>query len=118
MDNMKATIIIDLKWGRVRIYKDTLHLLNDPKYIQLLGNIDTKELALRPASPNDRYAERIRWERINKNHCCELYSYTFTDILAEMSSTLNKNSSYKLEGKILKNNIILFNIANATSFTE
>lgn len=31
-------IVIDSKSGRIRIHRNTLHLLGDPEYIQLLIN--------------------------------------------------------------------------------
>ena len=39
---------IDVRKGRLRIYKSTLHRLNDPKAIQLLVNPASKVIAIRP----------------------------------------------------------------------
>lgn len=116
---LKATIVIDLRWGIFRIYKNTLHILNDPNYIQFMVNPDTKTLAIRPATSRGVLAERIRWNVINNNRCCELYSYTLTNHLANLYPEWDKNSAYKLEGKIFnQNNVISFNMADAVNFSE
>ena len=44
---------IDVRKGRLRIYKSTLHRLNDPKAIQLLVNPASKVIAIRSADDLD-----------------------------------------------------------------
>ena len=40
-------VSIDFKRSRVRIYKESLHLIGDPKYIQLMVNVDQRLVAIR-----------------------------------------------------------------------
>lgn len=42
-----TTIAIDLKKYRIRIHKATIHLLGDPKYIQLLVKPASSQVAIR-----------------------------------------------------------------------
>ena len=42
-----VTLSIDLKKYRIRVHKSTLHLLGDPRYIQLLINPSDQIVAIR-----------------------------------------------------------------------
>lgn len=45
--SLQPILFIDLKKNRIRIHKQTLHLLGDPEYIQLLINPVTRLIAVR-----------------------------------------------------------------------
>lgn len=66
-------IVIDSKNSRIRIHRNTLHLLGDPKYIQLLVNPQQLTLAILP-SQELKTANAVRWDRIAERKSCELYS--------------------------------------------
>ena len=56
-------LVIDTKKRRLRIYKQTLALLDNPEYIQLLVNPEKKMILLCPATSRQASCERIKWKR-------------------------------------------------------
>lgn len=46
-DRNKITVLIDMRYYKIRIHKKLLHLLGDPEYIRLLINPKTKILAIK-----------------------------------------------------------------------
>lgn len=94
----KPTLFIDLKKNRIRIYKQTLHLLGNPEYVQLLVNPDTGSIAVCPADSRDHLSHRIRWEELSKSKCCELYSRNFLQTLRRASPGWEANRTYRIQG--------------------
>lgn len=66
-------IVIDSKNSRIRIHRNTLHLLGNPEYIQLLVNPEQLTLAIL-SSPKQKTANAVRWDKIAESQSCELYS--------------------------------------------
>ena len=62
-------LVIDTKKRRLRIYKQTLALLDNPEYIQLLVNPEKKMILLCPATSRQASCERIKWKQLNENQC-------------------------------------------------
>ena len=78
----RPVLTIDLKKNRIRIYKQTLHLLDDPKYIQFLVNPETHILAVKKSSENGLSAQKIYWTTLtDRKQCCEFYSKYFVSRL-------------------------------------
>ena len=94
-------LVIDTKKRRLRIYKQTLALLDNPEYIQLLVNPEKKMILLCPATSRQASCERIKWKQLNENQCCEIYSTSFVEKLILLSNVWDKNMSYKLTGTLL-----------------
>lgn len=114
-----ATLVFDARHRLIRIHKQTLHMLNNPEYIQILVNPNDKIVALRPANPNITKAERINWNRINDNHCCEMYSKSLINQLINLLPESNNICSIKLKGThYQKENLIAFNMMDAQTITE
>lgn len=79
-------LVIDTKKRRLRIYKQTLALLDNPEYIQLLVNPEKKMILLCPATSRQASCERIKWKQLNENQCCEIYSTSFVEKLMLLSN--------------------------------
>lgn len=114
-----AIIVVDARNRLIRIHKNTLHLLDDPDYIQLLVNPVEKIVALRPGNPNNAKSERVNWPRLNNNHSCEMYSKPLIQQLFLLLPKANDISSIKLVGThYKKENLIAFNMSDAEMIIE
>ena len=112
-------LVIDTKKRRLRIYKQTLALLDNPEYIQLLVNPEKKMILLCPATSRQASCERIKRKQLNENQCCEIYSTSFVEKLMLLSNVWDKNMSYKLTGTLLpKQKFILYHMEDAVSLTD
>ena len=112
-------LVIDTKKRRLRIYKQTLALLDNPEYIQLLVNPEKKMILLCPATSRQASCERIKLKQLNENQCCEIYSTSFVEKLMLLSNVWDKNMSYKLTGTLLpKQKFILYHMEDAVSLTD
>ena len=112
-------LVIDTKKRRLRIYNQTLALLDNPEYIQLLVNPEKKMILLCPATSRQASCERIKWKQLNENQCCEIYSTSFVEKLMLLSNVWDKNMSYKLTGTLLpKQKFILYHMEDAVSLTD
>lgn len=112
-------LVIDTKKRRLRIYKQTLALLDNPEYIQLLVNPEKKMILLCPSTSRQASCERIKWKQLNENQCCEIYSTSFVEKLMLLSNVWDKNMSYKLTGTLLpKQKFILYHMEDAVSLTD
>lgn len=109
-------LVIDPKKSRLRIHKQTLALLDNPQYIQLLVNPEKKIILLCPVSSYQAACERIKWEQLSESKCCEIYSTSFVEKLMLLSDDWNKNMSYKLNGTLLpKQKVIMYHMQDAVS---
>ena len=78
-------LTIDLKKNRLRIYKQTLHMLDDPEYIQFLVSPEKRVLAVRRTADDERSAIKIYWTTLkDRNQCCEFYSKPFVSRLGRL----------------------------------
>ena len=101
--NMSTTMSVDLKKYRIRIHKATIQQLGDPKYIQLLVNPKTMEVAIRSVDKTftGDQAHKIDIHRMKSDNSYEIYSRTFTTKLCEIIGGLEANYSYRFFGNIL-----------------
>ena len=88
-------IVIDSKNGRIRIHRNTLHLLGNPEYIQLLVNPERLLLIILP-SKRLKTANAIRWDRIAESKSCELYSKILVHQLRSICPNWKANGKYRL----------------------
>ncbi len=100
---MSTTMAVDLKKYRIRIHKATIHQLGDPKYIQLLVNPKTMEVAIRCVEKefSGDQTHKVNTHRMKSDNSYEIYSRTFTTKLCEIIGGLEANYSYRFFGNIL-----------------
>ena len=106
MSNQSSTstsISIDLKKYRIRIHKQTIHLLGDPKYIQLLVNPLTMAVAIRPVEKelSGDQSHKVNMSLMNSDNSYEIYSRSFITRLCEVIGGLKDNCSYRLSGEVI-----------------
>ena len=106
-------IVIDGKNSRIRIHRNTLHLLGDPEYIQLLVNPDRRTLAILP-SRKLKTANAVRWDKIAGNQSCELYSKILIRQLGSICPDWKKDGKYRLYGACVSDGpLIQFDMSSA-----
>ncbi len=96
----QAIITIDAKKPRLRIYKATIHQMGDPKYVQLMINLEHRRIALRGVDSHIPGQHEIRVDRqmANTEDCVDWYS---TDLIAQLCSVfheIERGNSYNLAG--------------------
>jgi hypothetical protein len=97
----KPAILIDLKKHRIRIHKNTLHLLGKPEYICILVNPADQMIAVSCAVKSDHLAHYINWKALANQKSYELYSMNLIESLREVCTDLQDNRSYRIYGEIV-----------------
>lgn len=117
--NLEPMITLDIRQGRIRIYKRTLRLLDRPKYIRLLVNPEVSTLAIQPVSKPKGCYHRIDWRVLDGCNCCELHSLYLVEKLRDVCADWKSNDSYRIRGTFYpKDNIISFNFKDAEPITK
>lgn len=101
--NPATTLTIDLKKYRIRIFKQALHLMGDPKYIQFLVNPARMEVALLAVDkqlPRDQ-THKVNMHTLLSENSIEVYSMSFINKLCEVVGGLESNLNYRLSGEVL-----------------
>lgn len=94
-------ILLDHKKNRIRIHKQTLHLLGDPQYVILMVNPKARMLAVCKSKKEDHLAQRIDWVKLSDRNCCEIYSLGLLHALQSISPQMSPRKSYRIPGAIL-----------------
>jgi len=95
---------VDLKRNRIRIHKMTIHLLGDPKYIQLLVDPEGRTVGVRAveSSVSGDQAHRINQTLMASGSSYEICSKLFMKKLQEVVPEIEENCSYRFTGKVLE----------------
>lgn len=95
---LKPILSVDLKRSRIRIHKQTLHMMGDPEYIQLLVNPDTKVIAVRKSIREDYLAHRVSKSQLTGKNCYEIYSKILVKQLCQVNTDWDKDKAYRIYG--------------------
>ena len=118
MDNRTErypSICIDMKKGRMRIHKETLYLLGEPKYIEILVNPKKKGFIVRNSAGGKNSHSVELAKLIEVRQCYELYSRQFIREINTLSDSLKKTKSYRITGHLnLERNAAFFSLDDAT----
>ncbi len=96
--SLKPILCIDLKKNRIRIHKQTLRLLGNPEYIQLLVNPDIHMIAIRRSVRQDYLAHYVTPHYVDNKNSYELYSQELLSNLKQINSGFSGHSSYRIYG--------------------
>ena len=116
MSDSSITMALDMKKGRIRIHKNTLHILGDPQYIQILVNDATMQLALKcidkPCSGDQCHKTNVK--NLGADESCEFYSFALVSKLRELIKEIDAKHTYRLtNGKHVKSHgIALFELSS------
>ena len=109
LENLPA-ITLDLKKQRIRIHNNTLHLLDDPSYIDLLVNPDQKILAVRASKISYPLSHKIIY---NTQQDHELYSKVLLRQLRILHPGMETQTSYRLYGRFIQDKqLVIFEMKN------
>jgi hypothetical protein len=102
--NLFTQISIDLKKFRIRVHKESLHLIGDPKYIQFLVNIDSRLVAIRAVEKEqvDLQTHKVDQTRMESDFSFEIYSRPFIERLCKEFDCLGEGNSYRLTGTAIQ----------------
>lgn len=110
-NKQSVSITIDIKNNRIRIHKFGLHLMKDPKHIQILVNPSKRKLAIKPATKDTPQMQTIKIENkvLPSDNCVEIYSASLCESLLKEVGITDNNYSYRFSGEHLpKENVLLF----------
>jgi len=93
--NLVPSILIDFKRNRIRINKKVLKCLNNPDFVRLLINPDTRTIAIEACDDKEPLRHRIPIYIKNTKQCFEIRSQSFFDQLAEHTQW-DTSHSYKV----------------------
>ena len=117
--SVKPVICIDRKKNRIRIHKQTLHMLGDPEYLQLLVNPACGMFALRGSFRGDHLAHRVKKYQIGPDNCYEIYSKNLMAALVKVNSELLEDQSYRIYGEMIANvGVARFDLHNLKDIGE
>ena len=114
-DNKTPTITLDFKKQRIRIHKHTLHMMNDPEYIQLLVNPASKVIAIRSADDLDSRRHTLPVSRFLApgGGDVDLYCYYLVRDMQAAFPEIAEGYSYRLHGLLQeKDNMVCFPISS------
>lgn len=102
--NLNTQMSIDLKKYRIRVHKESLHLIGDPKYIQFLVNINSRLVAIRAVDKEqvDLQTHRVDQTRMESDFSLEIYSRPFIERLCKEFNCLGDGNSYRLTGTAIQ----------------
>lgn len=94
------SISIDVKKHRIRIHKPTIHLMGDPKLIQLLFNPVDMEVAIRCTDEEVPGGQEIRVnpKKLQNGYDVEFYSSMLIDRMRSFHGDMKWNGTYRLSG--------------------
>lgn len=110
------SISVDIKKNRIRVFKNTLNVLERPQYIQLLINPHNRVLALRAVDSNISEAHRVLLSQLNSDHPFEMYSTSLIRKLKVLFPEFNDATLIKIPGvHVPGKRLLLFSLDMATS---
>lgn len=98
--HLSPVICIDFKKSRFRIHKNTLRMLDNPDYIQLLVNPHKNILAVRCSVREDRLSHYADLDRFPAKNSFELYSSSLAAALLDNNRALHSDCSYRFYGSL------------------
>ncbi len=103
VSNLNSAISLDLKKYRIRIHKATVHLIGDPKYIQLLVNPEDMAMAIRSVDVtlSGDQTHRVNQRQMKSDNSFEIYSRAFVEKLCQVRPDLEPGRTYRLTGKVI-----------------
>ncbi len=113
---LKATLLVDMKKNRIRIHKNTLRALGNPRFVVLIVNPEEHTIGIKCSSQDDKLSHRIRQSIMNTKGSYELYSKSLISELRNVCPDWCDTGKYRLEGEIIPaENIAVFDMINVSA---
>ncbi len=112
----KPTISVNIKYSSMMIHKNTLRLLGNPEYIQILVNPTEKIIVLCRSFKSDYLAHHVNKDIFMESRkSLKICSYALLDNLHKIHPAWIKGNTYRMTGEFIPNmNIIKFKMNNAS----
>ena len=96
------SMTIDIKQYRIRIHKNTLHALGDPKRIQLLLHPSESIIMVRSPQKGEPYGqeERVVFDKPGNQGTFQLYSKELINRIQRIYPCFENNQVYRLYGTL------------------
>lgn len=99
-ENLYQPILsIDLKKSLIRVHRNTLRLLGDPDYIQLLINPNAKMIAIKAGDKRDYLAHKVRKYRFETGYSYELYCKDLLQTMMTVDCGWEYGNIFRLYGQ-------------------
>lgn len=111
---------IDVKKSRLRIHKESLHLIGDPPFIQLMVSVPTRQVAIRSLDreTSGDQAYRVSRSRMISEESVEIYSRPLIDKLQSEFGCFKEEATYRLTGIVLPDErAVVFPLSTLQLFT-
>lgn len=96
-------LVIDVKKSRFRIYKSALHLLGDPKLIQLLFNPETRVVVIKSVDHTVPGGQELKvlMSKQGNGGSFEFYSKSLISQMCDVDNRLMCNCTYRMLGEVI-----------------
>ena len=113
MADITTQCTVDLEKNRIRIHKETLHQMGNPKYVQFLVNEEKRLFAIHHTnSPFCGSTHKVG--SVSSDTCVEIYSAPLCEKLVSAFDTLHTGNCYHLSGWIHPDDeVAVFSVASA-----
>lgn len=103
---LQTAMSIDMKKYRIRIHKESLRMIGNPEYIQLLVNVERSQVAIRGMDQNKKGsdAHKVNKAQIQSDFSYEIYSQSLLTKLRSAFPQFEKNCTYRLTGTAFPEN--------------
>lgn len=116
----KPTISINVKNSLIMIHKNTLRLLGNPEYIQILVNPAEKTIVLCRSFESDHLAHHVNKDIFTEaRKSLKICSCALTNNLHKINPVWVKNKTYRMAGEFITHlNIIKFRMNSTLAVTD
>lgn len=99
-DNIPV-ISVDVKQNRIRIYLTTLHLIGDPKFIQLLFNADDGIIGVQGYQEKPKHQwHKVKYEKVTTQTPYEVHSKYLIDALQQSLPVNDTSAIVRIPGTL------------------
>lgn len=98
---LSTSMTFDTRKYRIRVFKDALHQIGNPSYIQLLVNPKAVAVAIRATGQMDDHAHKVSKDLMASDNSVEIYSRLFIEKLSKMIGGLESGATYRITGVVL-----------------
>ena len=114
MEN-RPSLLVDMRKGRIRIHKNTLHALGDPGFVLLVVNPEEHTFGIKCSMVDDKLAHRVRRSTMESRVCYEIYSKSLMSAFHKLCPDWDDKKNYRLEGNVITDeNMVVFSMRKFT----
>ena len=110
----KGGLSIDLKKHRIRIHRNTMRILGEPKYVLIMVNPEERTIALSRSAASEKRAHKIPPPRKDGRQEYEFYSTSLVQSLSRLNKYWHESGKYRMNAEyIATEGIVVFRMDQA-----